>query len=220
MGIQLPRHEDIDQTGDRELDSLIRCHYLPFVRIFYRKRIQMVLSLLPSNQIDRLLDAGYGAGLFFPELFRRCRQLHGVDLHPFTVAKRMAERSDLKAHLTRGDLLSLNYTDGSVDAVVSSSVLEHLRALPAALSEIHRVLKGGGIAVLGFPVKNRITKLLFRLIGFDDDTIHPSGHQDILREIPRRFEVEAVRQFPPLVPMNFALYVVVRLRKRNQIRCQ
>ena len=215
--VLLPRREYLEKTGDREFDSFVRCHYLPVVRRVYRKRIRMVTSLLPENHIDRLLDIGYGPGLLFPELSQRCQRLHGIDIHDkFPVVKRMLEKSNIRAILTAGDLLTLHYKDTSVDAVVSSSVLEHIKDLPTALGEIARVLKEEGTAVLSFPVKNKITKILFRILGFNDDVIHPSSHEAILREIPNHFEIEALRQFPPFIPRDFALYIAVRLRKKRK----
>lgn len=213
--VSLPKRGHFEETGDRNLNSLIRCHYLPIIRIVYRKRIQMVTSLIPEDPIDTLLDIGYGPGMLFPELSKRCQRLHGVDIHKeFPVIKRMLERSRIPSYLTVGDLRYLNYKKSSVDAIVCSSVLEHLRDLSPAISEISEVLKENGIAVVGFPVKNKITKFLFRLLGFDDDLIHPSSHTAILEEVSRHFEIEEIQQFPRFVPRDFSLYISARLRKK------
>lgn len=48
-----------------------------------------------------------------------------------------------KPHVVKGDVLALDFPDGSADMVVTSHVLEHLD-VPAALAEWKRVLKPGG----------------------------------------------------------------------------
>lgn len=51
------------------------------------------------------------------------------------------------------DLIDLPYPDASFDTVVSTHVLEHIKDDRAAMSEIARVLRPEGFAVLAFPTK-------------------------------------------------------------------
>lgn len=55
------------------------------------------------------------------------------------------------------DLTSLPFADASYDLVFASHVLEHIQDDMAALAEIRRVLKPGGIAVLPVPLLSRYT---------------------------------------------------------------
>lgn len=50
------------------------------------------------------------------------------------------------------DLTALPFADGSYDLVYASHVLEHIRDDAAALREIRRVLRPGGLAVLPVPI--------------------------------------------------------------------
>jgi SAM-dependent methyltransferase len=55
------------------------------------------------------------------------------------------------------DLTALPFADASYDLVFASHVLEHIQDDMAALAEIRRVLKPGGIAVLPVPLLSRHT---------------------------------------------------------------
>ena len=56
-------------------------NFRPLLGIIQRLRFRMILSLLPKRRIGRLLEIGYGSGVFLPELSRRCDNLYGIDPH-------------------------------------------------------------------------------------------------------------------------------------------
>ena len=86
------------------------------------------------------------------------------------------------------------------------SVLEHLTELDRALDELRRVLRPGGVAVLGYPVRNPLTDAFFRLARYNPREIHPSSHADILAAAERHpgFDVDVRAHFPSL-PADLAL---------------
>ena len=60
-----------------------------------------------------------------------------------------AEKADDRADVTRMEL----YTDGRFDIVICSHVLEHVTDDRQAISEIYRVLRTGGFAIIMVPIK-------------------------------------------------------------------
>jgi len=50
-----------------------------------------------------------------------------------------------------GELIGMNFPDAHFDAVVMWHVLEHVPAVPALLAEISRLLKPGGVFLVGVP---------------------------------------------------------------------
>lgn len=64
------------------------------------------------------------------------------------------ETADLERHDVdhKADLTALPFSDGSFDFVYASHVLEHVRDDAKAISEIRRVLRPGGIAILPVPI--------------------------------------------------------------------
>jgi 2-polyprenyl-3-methyl-5-hydroxy-6-metoxy-1,4-benzoquinol methylase len=182
----------------------------------FRYRLQMALDLLGPGPFERLLEAGYGSGILLPTLKARARELHAMDLHRCTEpVVRMLEAERVSAEVSIGTVCSLGYAGGSFDALVCLSTLEHLRSadLRAAVAELRRVLKKGGIAVVGVPASGWLMDLLFHAIGFGEiDDHHVSTDTDIETELRRHFMLEAQRRLPPIGPARAALYTVYRCR--------
>jgi SAM-dependent methyltransferase len=101
----------------------------------------------------RLLDVGVGRGRtrrYLAPLGVADRvEFHGVDLAP-DLDVRCHERRAWR--LVRADVARpLPYRDAAFDAVVCEQVLEHVDDPKAALLEIARVLRRGGMLVFGVP---------------------------------------------------------------------
>jgi SAM-dependent methyltransferase len=101
----------------------------------------------------RLLDVGVGRGRTRRYLAAAgdvdAVAFHGLDLHP-DLAARCHERGAWT--LVRADIARpLPYRDAAFDVAVCEQVLEHVDDPRAALGEIARVLRPGGLLVLGVP---------------------------------------------------------------------
>jgi N-acetylglucosaminyl-diphospho-decaprenol L-rhamnosyltransferase len=60
---------------------------------------------------------------------------------------------DLERHaMEQGDITAMRWADGEVDVFLCFHVLEHIPDEQAALREIHRILRPGGVAVIQVPV--------------------------------------------------------------------
>lgn len=97
-----------------------------------------------------LLDVGCGPGTITLGLARAVSpgECVGVDLVPEVVAeaaRRAAESGVTNARFEVADTYALPFADASFDAVHAHQVLQHLTRPVAALSEMRRVLKPGGI---------------------------------------------------------------------------
>lgn len=210
--IALPPRELVPKP---DADDPVDYYYkLPTARI-YRARLRLAGRLLGSDSYEALLEVGYGSGIFLPELARRCSRLAAVDLHRESEqVSAMLARLGIDADLREASLFELPFEDGAFDALVCLSVLEHIVELDAAMTEFHRVLAPGGIAVLGFPVRNPVTDTFFRAVGYDPREIHPSSHRDILAAARRHpgFVVEDERRYPQWAPLDLAGYAGARCR--------
>lgn len=213
MKIRLPKKENIGITG--KTDPIHR-HYHPVVSFFMNARLVGALRIMGEGRCRRLLDIGYGGGAFLPELSMRCDELHGVDIHKnIDMVRGMLSKEGVKAALRYGDVTALPYSDRSFDRVVCISVLEFVKDLDRAFSEISRVLKPGGDAIIGFPVVSVLTDMAFFMIGLNSRKAHPVDHDDILASARKYFDVETLRTFPSGLPLKLALFAHCRLRKKD-----
>jgi SAM-dependent methyltransferase len=139
----------------------------PLVGRIFRERINRGLRLLPSRRFPRALEVGYGAGAVLVSLAPGVDELHGLDLDadPKVVTSILDSRG-LKATLRQGSVYELPYDTDSFDLVVSYSMFEHLSEYPKGLQEIARVLRPGGLFLLGMPAVNRVMEAGFLAIGF------------------------------------------------------
>lgn len=105
--------------------------------------VERIVPFLPAG--GAVLEIGAGTGLQARLLAARGFRVTAVDL----------PASDYAAHrqypVLDYDGVRLPLPDAVVDAVYSSSVLEHVRDLPALLAESARVLRPGGAAVHVLP---------------------------------------------------------------------
>ncbi|MFL5946349.1 MAG: class I SAM-dependent methyltransferase [Gaiellaceae bacterium] len=202
-------------------DDPVDYYYRPLTARLYRARLRLALDALGKERFETLLEVGYGSGIFVPELSRHCNHIAAIDLHG-QADRISAMLSDLgiDADLRQASLFQMPFADGSFDALVCLSVLEHLRELDAALSSLRRILNDDGVAILGFPVRNALTDRFFRLVGYDPRAIHPSSHNDILAAARRSggFMIDRVAHMPSFLPVSMSAYVVCRLRAVWQVR--
>jgi 2-polyprenyl-3-methyl-5-hydroxy-6-metoxy-1,4-benzoquinol methylase len=195
-------------------DDPLEYYYRPHTAWLYRARLRLALRVLGEGPYDSLLEVGYGSGILLPELTRRADRVTAIDVHPHRQAVEMAmDGLGVGAKLMDASLFEIPFPADEFDALVCLSVLEHVTELDAAFEELTRVLRPGGVAVIGFPVRNPLTDGLFRMLGYHPREIHPSSHTDIVRAGQRSANVRLERseQLPRLLPRPLSAYVVIRL---------
>jgi ubiquinone/menaquinone biosynthesis C-methylase UbiE len=99
----------------------------------------------------RVLDCGCGSGAITLGLAQAVRpgQVIGIDVAEVEIERarrRAQEQAVNNVRFEAGNVYDLGFADRSFDAVFSHNVLEHVGRPDAALREMHRLLKPGGIA--------------------------------------------------------------------------
>lgn len=109
---------------------------------------------------DTVLDFGCGTGGILHNL--KCAKKIGIEVNAPSVQE--AKEKELEIH---EDLSSIK--DQSIDVAISYHALEHVLSPSHHITEIHRVLKSGGKAVLIVPSENPATPRFSRWTQNDPD---------------------------------------------------
>ena len=212
---RLPQRKNIQETS---VADPLKFYYVPIARSFYTARFADAIRLL-GGKTGKLLDIGCGSGIFLPELSRHCESLCASDFHPnLSRTAEMLRAEAVSASLVPSDARALPFRSESFDAIVCMSVLEHIHDLDIAASEFLRVLRPGGVAIVGVPVENLMTDTMLRLSylslpGARLEDEHVSTHRDVLAAFGKQFEVEQGLNIPRLLPEQLRMYRTVRFRK-------
>lgn len=97
----------------------------------------------------QVLDTGCGDGLLLVELAGPALDLWAVDLNELRI--RRARKRAPQARFCLGNADGLGFRSGSFDVVIASHMLEHLEDDHAGLAELTRVLRAGGLLLIGVP---------------------------------------------------------------------
>jgi SAM-dependent methyltransferase len=95
----------------------------------------------------KLLEIGAGGGRFLKRMQKRGWIVEGVDIDPNLRDK--LSKLNIKLHL--GDILDLQLSGSSYDAIVMSQTIEHVYRPREVLKEALRLLKPGGKIILTTP---------------------------------------------------------------------
>lgn len=175
-------------------------NYRPLLGALQRQRFGLALSLLGDTRYDRLLEIGYGSGVFMPTLAERCAELHGVDRHGKNreVGESLAEQG-VRASLTSASAARLPYEDSFFDCAVAISALEFVQSIDAAVAELARVLAPSGRLIVVTPGHSPMLDLALRIAtGADARADYGGRRQALLPALLRRFRLTEERRLPRL----------------------
>ncbi len=122
----------------------------------FKKRVQTIFEWLPPHDEDTILDCACGRG-FYLNMYRHvsaCR-LVGLELDGAIIRKAQRNVGHLpNLLLVQGNIYALPFPDDHFDGVILSEILEHVEDDVAALREVRRVLKPGGVCAITVPNAN------------------------------------------------------------------
>jgi len=192
-------------------------NFRPLLGTVQRARFRLLLRLLGDERFGRLLEIGYGSGVFLPELARRSRELYGIDIHdkPDRVAESL-RKLDVAASLSTASAEKLPFEAGFFDAVVAVSSFEFIGDFDRACEEIGRVLSPRGAFFVITPGDSPILDAGLKILtGASAKRDYGDRRKNVVPSLVRHFRVEESRAFP--LPM-FPIYRGLRLKNEPASR--
>jgi dolichol-phosphate mannosyltransferase len=177
----------------------------PLQRFWQRRRHRIVTAMVRGQ--GRTLDVGCGSSVIVQSL----NDAVGVDLHP----SRLRYMRRYGVPLVRASALALPIRGASIDCVVCSQVLQFIPAHLPVFAELVRVLRPGGLLVVGTPdyasLGWQLIEPLYRLAtpGAAEEVPVARYTRAGVRELARMHGLE-------IVAMRYVLgsELIVALRKR------
>ncbi len=174
-----------------------------------------------SKKSGKVLEIGSGVGEHIAHENLTNTDYHALEFRP-EMAKMIKDRFPQVKVIIGDCQKTLDFKDSFFDKVITIHVLEHLPNLPAALKEIHRVLKPDGEFCIVIPCEGGFAHRFARNIsvrpifkkryGIDCDlyakTEHINTAKEILEELKLLFKIKKQSFFPlhiPLIDINLAL---------------
>ncbi len=159
--------------------------------IFVKKCLPTAISRFSKikkrlRETGLVLDVGCSVGLLTGELAPRCGKIVGVDIDRSSVLAAQ-KLFGSKCTFVMGNSMALPFKEGIFDAVVSSEVIEHVNKPEIFASEMSRVLRKAGQAIVTTPNGDMASffvgrfpmpSLMWLLAKTTRDSrfVHPFGH--------------------------------------------
>lgn len=128
---------------------------------------ELAFEIMSPQKDDRLLEIGFGSGMHFPEYFRLQPRLTvtGVDFSRDMCEEAKAHNAELiasnKLSLHCEATSALPFSNNRFDLAVALNVIYFFDPPGVHLKEIHRVLKPGGMFLIGYRPRHTIEHLPF-----------------------------------------------------------
>jgi len=212
MSIRLLPREALLKTGDVDHAAWNYDGVLGFVS---RRRFALVRSLLPKRRVRKLLEVGYGSGVFFPELAKHADALYGADIHdrPADVTAVLA-KAGISAQLVTAPAEAFPYPDGTFDVVLAVSTFEFVNDARKAITELARVLTPDGRIIVVTPGQSPLLDLALRIFtGESAEADFGDRRKLVVPTLTSELRHERSAYFPLAFPLP--VYRALRLAKRS-----
>ena len=178
-----------------------------------RLRFGLVKSLLSDIKCQRILEVGYGSGIFMPELKSHCEELFGVDVHDkLDEVQSALSRMGVSANLYSGGVEHTIFADNYFDCVVAVSALEFVYDITAACREIRRILKPDGFLIVVTPGYSKILDMGLKILTGENARRDFEGRRELLLPaLLEGFSVSAALVQPPILGRYVQLYNALKL---------
>ena len=139
-----------EKNSIRKYDSIAHHYDLTFEGKFTARYKQKILELCEVPDGGRVLDVGCGNGSLINAIRQKGKMdAYGIDISPNMIEECRKRYDGMHFEVSSGEEIGLS--DGCFDVVIICCVLHHLHDPQKFFEEAYRVLKRGGILIVGEP---------------------------------------------------------------------
>jgi ubiquinone/menaquinone biosynthesis C-methylase UbiE len=188
-----------------------------------------ILELLKIYKVERVIDVGSGSGTFSRILHEKgCKVVAvEIDWESVKLAKEVSQPSKGLFYVT-ADGTKIPFKNAIFDMAICSEVLEHIKDDKAVISEIKRVLRPGGIAIITVPTYGPgfWSNKLFRLFGMKFleyyGHIRPGYKERQLKQMLEKadFKVQSVRYLTHFfsIIIHLTIFIIRNLVRKTSTK--
>lgn len=123
-----------------------------------------------------VLDMSCSTGLMAARLAKHFGSVTGIDIDKAAIAHATREFSDARVKFHCVDALNTGFADRTFDVVICNQMYEHVPNRRKLMSEIHRVLRDGGVCYFGATNRLKIIETHYGTIPFLSWLPKPLAH--------------------------------------------
>ena len=188
-------------------------NYRPLLGEISRSRFTLIKKLLANRHGKRIMEIGYGSGVFLPELAEHANEVYGVDVHDknIEVTEKLGQFG-IKANLFSSGAEKIEAQDNYFDFIVAVSTLEFVSDLDAVCMEMKRTLAPEGSVLVVTPGKSLILDLGLKLLtGKSAKNDFAERRENIIPTLSKHFHVKQNLTYPRLKASPIKLYTALEL---------
>ena len=141
----------------KKFDKVFK-HYDKFIELFNLNKMDEIKDVLELQGDEVVLDIGGGTGRLADYLSKDCQIVYVLDESKGMLSK---VKANIKVLPVLGDALDTTFDSNSVDVVIMSDVLHHIKNQKKLIEEIYRILKKDGkLIILDFEKKHIKIRIL------------------------------------------------------------
>jgi len=188
-------------------------NYKSVIKYIQLKRFKLCLKLLGDRKYDRLLEIGYGSGIFLPTISDFTNELFGIDIHTKNKqVEEILEKNNIKSKLISGSAVNMPLENEFFDCIVAISSIEFIDKLNEACLEIRRVLKKNGCLIIITPgVSELLDAGLKILTGENAKKDYEDRRNYIIPTLLKYFKMKDKIAFPKYSISPLRLYYGLKL---------
>ncbi len=166
---------------------------------------------------QKLLDIGCGSGQFLYEMKQFGMEVYGNE--PGEFDQKTAKKEGL--NIVKKELIKAKFPSQSFDVITINHVLEHVNNPSQTIREIYKILKKGGVLIIGVPNHRSLAYFLFKKNWLALDIprhLYDFSDRTLLKKLKKeKFKIDKIRYNSRPNQFSVSLRYLLKINPKNKI---